>query len=119
VKTLPRKPVDGELWLGRGRFDELLAIVRRREPREAEWAQLRYMLFELPGAGGSFAERAERLALIVARSASLQLRAAPQGRVANGAALRRRLDETVAGGGEGLMLHISRRRLYAAVAATC
>ena len=52
VKTLPREPVDGELRLGRGRLDELSAIVRRREPREAEWAPLRYRLFELPGAGG-------------------------------------------------------------------
>src|SRR5665213_2815541 len=52
VKALPREAVDGELWLGRGRFDELSAIVRRTAPRESEWARVRYMVFEMPGAPG-------------------------------------------------------------------
>jgi DNA ligase-1 len=107
VKALPREAVDGELWLGRGRFDELSAIVRRAEPRESEWARVRYMAFEMPGAAGSFAERAERLAAIAGRSATTPLEAAPQLHVADRAALARRLEETVAGGGEGLMLHLA------------
>jgi DNA ligase-1 len=107
VKALPREAVDGELWLGRGRFDEVSAIVRRAEPREAEWAKVHYMTFEMPGAKGSFADRAERLAAIVAGSPSLQLDVAPQIRIADRPALQRRLDEVVRGGGEGLMLHLA------------
>jgi DNA ligase-1 len=49
VKALRNEAVDGELWLGRGRFDEVSAIVRKAEPREGEWAQVRYMAFEMPG----------------------------------------------------------------------
>ena len=47
---LPRTPLDGELWLARGRFDELSGLVRRASPDDALWRELRYMLFELPGA---------------------------------------------------------------------
>lgn len=32
VDALPRQPLDGELWLGRGSFDQLSAIVRRQTP---------------------------------------------------------------------------------------
>jgi DNA ligase-1 len=107
LKALPREAVDGELWLGRGRFDEVSAIVRRTEPQEAEWARVRYMTFEMPGAQGSFADRAARLAAIVAGASSPQLDLAPQLRVADRAALQHRLDEVVRGGGEGLMLHLA------------
>ena len=61
LAQLPRQPLDGELWMGRRRFDELSAAVRRTEPVDAEWRQVRYHVFELPGAGGRFAERAEQM----------------------------------------------------------
>ncbi len=107
VKALPSEAVDGELWLGRGRFDELSAIVRRAQPRESEWARVRYMTFEMPGAPGTFVERAARLSAIAAVTARPHVEAAPQVRIADRAALQRRLDEIVAGGGEGLMLHLA------------
>jgi DNA ligase-1 len=69
VARLPRTPLDGELWLGRGRFDELSGLVRRGEPDDAAWREVRYMVFELPGAPGSFAERAPALARIAASAA--------------------------------------------------
>ena len=105
VDALPAEPLDGELWLGRGRFDALSGIVRKAEPRLQEWVAVRYMAFDLPGAEGSFAERSVRLAAIVARTNSPQLEAAPQLRIADRPALQRRLDAVVAAGGEGLMLH--------------
>ncbi|MEO8835713.1 MAG: DNA ligase [Caldimonas sp.] len=107
LAALPESPLDGELWLGRGRFDPLSAVVRRSEPRAAEWAAVRYMVFELPGASGSFAERVARLAEIVVNGRSPQVELAPQRRVADRPALTRLLDETVASGGEGLVLHVA------------
>lgn len=65
---LPVQAVDGELWLGRGRFDELSALVRREQPVDAEWREVRYMVFELPGAPGSFAQRAAALRVFWHRS---------------------------------------------------
>lgn len=59
VGSLPKRPLDGELWMGRGTFERLSGVVRRDVPDDAEWRQVRYMIFELPGESGSFARRAE------------------------------------------------------------
>ena len=107
LDALPADPLDGELWLGRGRFEALSAIVRKTAPRDADWARVRYMAFELPAGTGSFAERAERLAEVAERARHGPLVAAPQQRVADFAALLRRLASVVAEGGEGLMLHVA------------
>ena len=105
--TLPATPLDGELWLGRGRFDALSAIVRRVAPRDDEWASVRYMVFEAPGGSGSFAERAERLRAVVAEARVPRLVWVPQRRLADRGELDRALADVVAGGGEGLMLHLA------------
>lgn len=105
VAALPPEPLDGELWLGRGRFAELSGIVRRQQPRDDEWRQVRFMVFEQPDGAGSFTERVERLKAIVARTGMPWLQVVEQFRVADRAALQARLDAVVAAGGEGLMLH--------------
>ena len=102
---LPAQALDGELWLGRGRFEAVSSIVRRREPRDAEWRSLRYMLFELPDADGDFAARAATLQRVVAASRFESLVAVAQATLPDRKALRARLDEVVHAGGEGLMLH--------------
>ena len=107
TERLPRQPLDGELWLGRRRFDQLSGLVRAQTPDDAGWRELRYMVFELPGAEGSFAERAERIAALARELGWAQLVAAPQTRVADRESLQRRLAQTVAQGGEGLMLHLA------------
>ena len=106
LAALPPVPLDGELWLGRGRFDALSAIVRRVEPREAEWRAVRYMVFDMPVLGLPFATRLARLALL-APPLRAPIEVAPQWRVADRAELERALAHTVAGGGEGLMLHLA------------
>jgi DNA ligase-1 len=106
VERLPGTPLDGELWLGRGRFDALSAIVRP-SPDDAAWRQVRYLVFELPGADGPFSERALAIERIVGRAGGAPLVAVAQTRVADAAALQRRLAATVAAGGEGLVLHLA------------
>jgi DNA ligase-1 len=107
ASKLPAQALDGELWLARGRFDVLSGIVRKAEPQDEEWRQIKYMIFELPDAPGTFAERARRIREIVAKAKWPQLVAVEQFRVADRAALKRKLDEAVRGGGEGLMLHLA------------
>ena len=102
---LPAEALDGELWLARGRFDELSAIVRRKAPVDAEWRRVRYMMFELPAAAGSFTERIARMQTIAAAAQRPWLMAIPQFRLADVAALKKKLGEIVRAGGEGLMLH--------------
>ncbi len=105
VAPLPDHPLDGELWLGRGRFDELSGIVRRERPAGADWCAVRYMLFDLPGADGDFSQRLARMQQLVEAIGVDWIRAVPQQRLADRAALQALFDAVVAGGGEGLMLH--------------
>lgn len=105
TRDLPKQPLDGELWLGRGRFERLSGIVRKTVPVDAEWREVRYMLFELPGAPGNFSERKEALKRLVEAAGLPWLHAIEQHRVADRTALKARLDAVVALGGEGLMLH--------------
>ena len=100
TERLPAVPLDGELWLGRGRFDAVSGLVRRASADDdVAWRALRYMVFELPGAPGAFSARAARLMQLPG------VQAAPQRLLADAAALQHLLAETVAGGGEGLVLH--------------
>ncbi len=101
----PAVALDGELWGGRGRFDVTSASVRRSTPDDAEWRALRLMVFDLPGAAGTFAQRAQQIQTLVRSAASNTLVAVDQTELANRAALRSRLDSVVRGGGEGLVLH--------------
>lgn len=66
--ALPPEPLDGELWLGRNQFDALSALVRTRTPKEADWRQVRYLIFELPSAPGDFSTRLQRLTALVAQA---------------------------------------------------
>jgi DNA ligase-1 len=107
IGKLPGQALDGELWLARGRFDALSGLVRKTEPVDDEWRQIKYMVFELPNGLGTFADRGRRIREIAAKTAWPQLVAVEQFRVADHAALKRKLDEVVRGGGEGLMLHLA------------
>jgi DNA ligase-1 len=105
VDALPRQPLDGELWLGRGSFDQLSSIVRRQTPDDAEWRRVRYMIFELPNASGSFTDRVEQIKAVTASSNLPWLQAVVQFRLPDAAALQKQLRDIVRQGGEGLMLH--------------
>ena len=101
----PDTPLDGELWGGRGHFDLTSASVRRSAPDDAEWRALRLMVFDMPGAAGSFAQRAARIETLVHTSTTSALAAVAQQVIGDRVALQHRLDSVVRGGGEGLVLH--------------
>ena len=105
VDALPRQPLDGELWFGRRSFDQLSSIVRRQMPDDAEWRRVRYMIFELPNASGSFGDRIGQIKAITAAANLPWLQAIAHFRVPDAAALQKHLRDIVRQGGEGLMLH--------------
>ena len=102
---LPKRSLDGELWLGRGSFERLSGIVRREVPDDAEWRQVRYMIFELPGAPGTFRERADAMREITRQANISWLCEIEQFSVVDRNGLKKRMNEVVKAGGEGLMLH--------------
>jgi len=105
LQSLPSTPLDGELWLGRGRFDELSGMVRKTVAVDADWRMVQYMIFDLPGVEDTFGERVERIQGVVAQAQKPWLQAVVQQRVADAAALQTLLQETTQAGGEGLVLH--------------
>jgi DNA ligase-1 len=105
TKNFPAVSLDGELWIARDQFDALSGTVRKLDPVDAEWRQVHYLVFELPGAAGDFSARVQRMQALVAQADVPWLQAVEQTRVADRAALKQRLDAVVRAGGEGLMLH--------------
>ncbi|WP_432473050.1 DNA ligase [Amphritea sp. HPY] len=107
---LPEQPLDGELWLGRGQFDKVSAIVRsgpadNQQLWDKQWRQVKYMLFDLPGSRGTFNKRLRVMERLVSEVDRDWIRLVPQQHVATDARLIMLLDQVVAAGGEGLMLH--------------
>ncbi|RPD85244.1 DNA ligase [Luteimonas sp. 100069] len=105
VAGWPDTPMDGELWIARGRFDVVSGIARSSRPDPAAWEAVRFMVFDLPAQAGPFSERVVAMRALVAQTARPQLRAVEQTRMTTRAALDARLAQVVAAGGEGLMLH--------------
>lgn len=103
--NFPAVPLDGELWIAREQFDRLSGTVRRTEPVDAEWRQVRYLVFELPGAAGDFSARIQQMQALVTQAAVPWLQLVEQTRLTDHAALKQRLATVVRTGGEGLMLH--------------
>jgi len=101
----PAEPMDGELWAGRGRFEEAMSTVRQLTPDDAAWRRIRFMVFDLPAHPGVFTERIEAYGRLVRSIDQAWVQAVPQERVGSHAELMVRLDRMVRDGGEGLMLH--------------
>ncbi len=101
----PSEPMEGELWIARGRFDEVSALVRRAETGPRAWRDVRLMVFDLPTHPGPFAQRVVRMRALISAAGSAHLQAVPQRRFDTATALDAELARVVAGGGEGLVLH--------------
>ena len=48
VRDLPKVFLDGELFLGHGRFQELMSIVKKYSPNEEDWEKVKYIVFDKP-----------------------------------------------------------------------
>jgi len=56
TKGFPPFALDGELWSKRGDFENIVSIVRRKQPHSG-WQQLSYQIFEVPNQAGGLADR--------------------------------------------------------------
>jgi len=102
---LPKQPLDGELWAGRGQFALAVSTVRSQTPNDTAWHSMRFMVFDLPGHGGEFTARLAALRKLLPITDAPWVVAVPQERATTHAELHALLDKTVKMGGEGLMLH--------------
>ncbi|MGJ7536913.1 MULTISPECIES: DNA ligase [unclassified Variovorax] len=102
---LPKQPLDGELWAGRGQFARAVSTVRSQTPNDIAWREMHFMVFDLPAQGGDFTTRLAVLRKLLPITDAPWVVVVPQERATTHAALQALLDKTVKMGGEGLMLH--------------
>lgn len=103
VEGLGDAPLDGELWLGRQRFQETVSVVRRQDESEL-WRNVRYVVFDLPASTSPFEGRLAELADRIAAAGHEFATVLEHEACRDIEHLRAQLSEIEALGGEGLML---------------
>jgi DNA ligase-1 len=103
LAELPRDvALDGELWIGYGKFEETISIVRSDTPDD-RWKLIHYMVFDAPKASGIFEQRMQFLRATLSKENRF-VRIVAQERCQGAAQLLAERDRVVRLGGEGLML---------------
>lgn len=97
---MPATALDGEFFIGRGRFHEVSGIVRRLD-RGPDWEKVRFVIFDAPGAVGGFEKRLASIDKLRLPTHATKL---AHMRCAGPDDLREKLGEIEARGGEGVML---------------
>lgn len=103
TRGLPPFPLEGELWGGRGCFEQTVSIVKQQQPH-AGWQQLKFAIFDVPQAPGGFSRRIELARDWFSRQPSVYAFVIPQREVRDQAHLQQELQRIEALGGEGLIV---------------
>lgn len=101
----PNVWLDGELWAGEGSFNLVQHTVLDQSPSAPDWKKIVYMVFDAPAKDQTFEQRANSYHTLLLKTDSKTIRPIAQHSLDGEEALYRMLDEVVAKGGEGLMLH--------------
>ena len=102
---MPAIRLDGELWVGRGKFQQTISAVRKIVPIDSEWAQVQYMAFDMPLLPGTFDSRLTELRWLHDRTHKPAWLPVSMHRGSTSYDLNNELKSAVADGAEGLMLH--------------
>lgn len=102
IEHLPPEPLDGELFVGRQRFQETVSIVRRQDGSD-HWKQVRFVLFDAPEHDGAFEARIDRCQELVREIDSPYLQALDQQECRGVDHLKEELARVEGLGGEGIM----------------
>ena len=61
-KDLPKEPLDGELWCGRGLFSQTLSIIKKQKNKQNDdWKYVTYLVFDAPKRPGGYESRVQWL----------------------------------------------------------
>ncbi len=105
TQDFPKTILDGELWIGRQKFEEVSQIISKENATDADWQKVRFMVFDLPADAEVFEIRYQKLRELVEKSNSPYLQIIEQNEISDAKFLKKLLHEVVKNGGEGLMLH--------------
>jgi DNA ligase-1 len=101
-KGLPDVPLDGELWMGRGNFQDTGIV--RADNAGVEWEKVVYLVFDLPSSKEPFEARMAELKRIFAKNKPQFARVHEHIRCEGNEHLTRALIDVTEAGGEGMML---------------
>ena len=104
IQHFPKYPLDGELWIKRGAFEQISAIIRKTQATDAEWSRVLFMVFDLPAETTPFAGRYDK-AVNELTGISVYLQVIKQYSLTTAGVLDADLQAIIDLGGEGLMLH--------------
>lgn len=103
VNDLPPFPLEGELWGGRGTFEQTASIVKQQRPHDG-WLQLKFAIFDVPQAVGAFTTRLAQASDWLTAHPSAYAFVIPQLPVRDQARLQQELQRIEELGGEGLIV---------------
>jgi DNA ligase-1 len=103
IEGLPETPLDGELWIGRKKFQRTVSIVRRQDKSD-EWKEVCFLIFDAPAVDGGFEDRLRVLKETLANRTLPYARVLEHTVCTDLTALRGELARIESLGGEGLML---------------
>lgn len=104
IEKLGDKPLDGELWIDRDQFEEIIPILNGTNNIE-DWHRVNYMIFDMPAENMTFKERVQYMEVYIPSLNLPYVKMIPQQRIADLDELKQVLDNVVEQKGEGLMLH--------------
>ena len=106
TKGFPQIPLDGELWLGRGLFEDTSAVIRSSVADDQPWQQMKYMVFDLPAIMAPFEMRYQQLLSLNKQVSAPYLKVVEQFSIQTEQELMALLQSFSQFGAEGLMLRL-------------
>lgn len=103
IKGFPSIPLDGELWLERGRFEDTISIVATQSTK-TDWKKLKFLVFDAPHQAGGFEGRLEQAKEKIRESSSKYISLIEHKTCLGYKHLQESLVKVEAVKGEGLML---------------
>lgn len=103
IAALPPFAIDGELWLGRGQFQQTVSIVRQKHP-DKRWQQIQYQIFEVPNQSGGLFQRLSKLQAFLQQHLVSFVQVIPQHSVKRESQLQQAFHKVVKLGGEGIVV---------------
>ncbi|MFT5697676.1 MAG: DNA ligase-1 [Desulforhopalus sp.] len=103
IRSLPSFPLEGELWGGRGTFEQTVSIVNTQHPHVG-WLKLQFAIFDVPLSSQGFVDRIEKARDWFIDHPSPYAFVIKQIPVTGDAHLQRELDRIEGLGGEGLIV---------------
>ncbi len=104
TNPLPKVRLEGELWAGRDRFHIVQSTVLDTTPVDKAWSQIKFMLFDMPGAAGDYQKRYYNIIDWVKRINRKHIHYVEHYPIESEATLYKQLDNIDNQKGEGIML---------------